>query len=122
LRPTAPISDPPNQAARPRSWRERETVLSAVTVLLLCLLVRSRAARESAALLPIGAAGLVLVLTGELVLVAVDLDLLLADLLGDLALVGDRLGVEPDPLMVVVAAALPRVGWSSSACGWTFGS
>src|SRR5215211_239031 len=33
--PTAPISEPPNQAARPRSCRERETVLSAATVLLL---------------------------------------------------------------------------------------
>src|SRR5215211_3185957 len=42
--------------------------------------------------------GLALVLAAELVLVAVDLDLLLADLLGDLALVGDGLGVQADPL------------------------
>src|SRR5215211_6979943 len=41
--------------------------------------------------------GLARVLAAELVLVAVDLDLLLADLLGDLALVGDGLGVQPDP-------------------------
>src|SRR5215207_2800086 len=42
--------------------------------------------------------GLALVLAAELVLVAVDLDLLLADLLGDLALVGDGLGVGANPL------------------------
>jgi hypothetical protein len=40
----------------------------------------------------------VLVLTAELVLV-VDLDLLLADLLADLALFGDGLGVQTHPLL-----------------------
>src|SRR5215207_6014433 len=32
LRPTAPMSDPPNQVARPRSCRERARVLSLATV------------------------------------------------------------------------------------------
>src|SRR5215204_1667904 len=38
------------------------------------------------------------VLTAELLLVAVDLDLLLAEVLGDLALLGHGLGVQADPL------------------------
>src|SRR5215216_374450 len=99
LSPTAPISEPPNQVARPRSCRERETVLSAVTVLLLHALGRREGvARGPAAPAPIRLFDLSLV-PAELVLVAVDLDVLLADLLGDLALVGDGLGVEADPLL-----------------------
>src|SRR4029453_2318167 len=100
LSPTAPISEPPNQVASPRSCRERETVLSAVTVLLLRTW-RSGAGTAGwpAAPLPLVSSGLSLVRTAELVLVAVDLDLLLAELLGHLALVGYGLGVEPDPLL-----------------------
>src|SRR5215212_4115490 len=43
--------------------------------------------------------GLAVVLAAEPLLVAVDLDLLLADVFADLALVGDGLGVEADPLL-----------------------
>src|SRR5215203_4084992 len=100
LSPTAPISEPPNQVASPRSCRDRETVLSAVMSLLLgACWERSRAARGQRLLLQYVLFGLAPVLTAELLLVVVDLDLLLADLLGDLALLGHRLGVQPDPLL-----------------------
>src|SRR4029450_10969321 len=92
LRPTAPISEPPNQVARPRSWRERETVLSAVTALLLhACRATGRGRQRSCGPCSQMLFGLSRVLTAELVLV-VDLDLLLADVLGDLALPGHCLG------------------------------
>src|SRR4029450_9436205 len=99
LRPTAPISEPPNQVASPRSCRERETVLSAVMSLLLGACWEGSRAAGGPAAPAREVIDLALVLTGELVLVAVELDVLLADLLGDLALVGDGLGAEADPLL-----------------------
>src|SRR5829696_8038700 len=100
LRPTAPISEPPNQVASPRSCRERETVLSAAMALLLgCLLGVEQGRRRTGCPCPPDPIDLALVLTAELLLVVVELDVLLADLLGDLALVGDRLGVEPHALL-----------------------
>src|SRR4030095_4329740 len=62
LSPTAPISEPPNQVARPRSCRERETVLSAVIVVLLhACRVTSGGRRRSHGPRPLGVVRLSLV-------------------------------------------------------------
>src|SRR5215217_3037022 len=99
LSPTAPISDPPNQAARPTSCRLRARVLSFAMPCISSGTDNGMGAppKEASGSLPrcIRSAAVV----AEPVLVALDLDLLLADLLGHLTLVGHGLGVKADPLL-----------------------
>src|SRR4029450_10588708 len=71
LRPTAPISEPPNQGARPKSCRERGPVLSAAMVVLLQWMSSDeRGPPEELRPPPLGVVRLPLVLAAELVLVA----------------------------------------------------